>query len=181
MARCEWATSDLDIDYHDNEWGKPLHDDQKLFELIILEGMQAGLSWSLILKRREDMREAFDGFDAEKIAKYDEQKIEELMQNPKIIRNRLKLKALVTNAHAFVKIQQEFGSFDKYIWEFVDNKPIMNKWDDINEIPASTELSDHISRELKKRGFKFVGTVICYSYMQAIGMVNDHMIWCGAR
>ena len=181
MARCEWATSELDIAYHDNEWGKPLHDDHKHFEFIILDCMQAGLSWSLILKRREDMREAFDGFDVEKIAKYDEQKIEELMQNPKIIRNRMKLKALVTNAHAFLKIQQDFGSFDNYIWGFVDNKPIINNWNDMHDIPVSTELSDNISRELKKRGFKFVGTVICYSYMQAIGMVNDHMIWCDAR
>ena len=181
MLRCEWAKSDLDIVYHDNEWGKPLHNDKKLFELLILEGMQAGLSWSIILKKREYMREAFDDFDAEKLSKYDDTKVGELMQNPKIIRNRRKLEALVSNAKAFLAIQRTYGSFDKYIWSFVDNKPIINNWNELKEIPLFTDVSDKMSKELKKQGFKFVGTTICYSYMQATGMVNDHMSWCDSR
>jgi len=181
MLRCEWAKSELDIAYHDNEWGKPLHNDKKLFELIILEGMQAGLSWSIILNKREHMREAFSDFDVKKVSEYDEKKIEELMQNANVIRNRRKLEALITNAKAFMEIQRKYGSFDKYIWSFVNNQPIINNWTEMNEIPISTDISDYMSKELKKHGFKFIGTTICYSYMQATGMVNDHMSWCEFR
>jgi len=179
MHRCSWSTNeDIYIRYHDEEWGVPVHDDRKLFEFLILEGAQAGLSWITILKRREAYRDAFDQFDPEKVARYDEAKIEELLQRPDLIRNRLKINSAVTNAQAFLKVQEEFGSFDKYIWSFVDGKPIQNKWKKLNEIPAQTPLSVKISKDLKKRGFKFVGPTIVYAHMQATGMVNDHLVDC---
>ena len=179
LLRCPWAgTEQIYIDYHDKEWGIPLHDDQRLFEMLILEGMQAGLSWITILKKRENFRSAFDGFDAEKIAAYDSQKIEELMQNSGIIRNRRKITAAVSNAKAFLEIQKEFGSFDRFIWDYVGGVPIVNHFKSMSEVPANTPLSDKISRDLKKRGFNFVGTTIIYSFMQAIGMVDDHLITC---
>ncbi len=181
IIRCPWAKSDLDIAYHDQEWGKPLHDDSKLFELLILEGMQAGLSWSTILAKRENMRLAFDGFNPEIIAVYDDEKRAALLQNPGIIRNRLKVKALTTNAKAFLIVQKEYGSFDKYIWNFVNHKPIQNAWSDISQVPAKTAVSDEMSKALLKRGFTFVGSTICYAYMQATGMVNDHLISCEQR
>jgi DNA-3-methyladenine glycosylase I len=165
-------------DYHDKEWGTPLHDDKKLFEFLILDGFQAGLSWKTILNKRESFKEAFDGFEYKKIAHYDEKKIEELMNNPKIVRNRLKINAVVKNAKSFMKIQDNFGSFDKYLWSFVDNKPIQNKWKSWDEVPGKTPLSEKISKDLKKKGFSFVGPTIIYAFMQAIGMVNDHLINC---
>ena len=177
--RCPWAgTEQIYIDYHDKEWGIPLHDDQRLFEMLILEGMQAGLSWITILKKRENFRRVFDNFDAEKISRYDDKKIEELMQNAGIIRNRRKLTAAVNNAKAFLEIQREFGSFDRFIWDYVDGVPVVNHYKSMSEVPANTPLSDKISRDLKKRGFNFVGTTIIYSFMQAIGMVDDHLINC---
>ena len=177
--RCEWAQkSDFYSQYHDEEWGKPLHDDQKLFEFLILEGMQAGLSWITILKKREAFREAYNNFDVHKVAEFDAAKVEELMQNPGIIRNRSKIEASINNARRFLEVVDEFGSFDSYIWKFVDYKPIVNKWATLSEIPARTELSDLISNDLKKRGFKFVGSTIVYSHMQATGMVNDHLVSC---
>lgn len=177
--RCSWAgTEDSMVEYHDKEWGKPLHDDQQLFEFLCLEGAQAGLSWSTILKKRENYREAFDNFDAEKISKYDDKKREELLGNAGIIRNRLKVDAFITNAKIYLEIQEEYGSFDKYIWGFVDHQPIVNAWKSLSEIPASAELSKQMSKTLKKRGFKFVGPTICYAFMQAIGMVNDHTVDC---
>ena len=179
LTRCPWAGSEqIYIDYHDKEWGIPLHDDQRLFEMLILEGMQAGLSWITVLKKRENFRRAFDGFDAEKIAAYDDQKIEELMQDPGIIRNRRKITAAISNAKAFLEIQKEFGSFDRFIWDFVGGVPIINHFKSMSEVPANTPLSDKISRDLKKRGFNFVGTTIVYSFMQAIGMVDDHLTTC---
>ncbi len=177
--RCSWAGTDpLYIEYHDKEWGVPLHDDRKLFEMLILEGMQAGLSWITILRKRESFREAFDGFDPEKVAMYGEDKIAELMGNSAIVRNERKIRAAVENARAFLAVQKEFGSFDGYIWSFVDNKPVVNSRSSETEIPANTPLSDKISKELKKRGFKFVGTTIVYSFMQAVGMVDDHTVSC---
>ncbi|MDO4289150.1 MAG: DNA-3-methyladenine glycosylase I [Eubacterium sp.] len=181
IKRCSWATTDLYKAYHDKEWGKPVHDDHRLFEMLILEGMQAGLSWLTILNKREAFREAFDHFDCRKIAGYDETKLEALMNNEKIIRNRLKIKAAVTNAQAFIKIQEEYGSFDAFIWSYVDDKPIVNHFESEDEVPASTPLSDKISRDLKKRGFKFVGSTIVYAYMQAIGMVDDHVEGCHCK
>ncbi len=179
MKRCDWANSSiLEQEYHDNEWGNPVYDDRLLFEFIILEGAQAGLSWVTILKKREGYREAFDNFDAKKIARYDERKIEELLANPGIVRNKLKVNAAVGNAKAFLNIQKEFGSFSKYIWDIVGGKPIQNSWKSLNEIPTSTPESDALSKDLKKQGFKFVGTTICYAFMQAVGMVNDHTIDC---
>lgn len=178
IERCSWATTDLYKEYHDSEWGKPVHNDDELFEMLILEGMQAGLSWLTVLNKRESFREAFDKFDCRKIALYDETKIEELMRNEKIIRNRLKIKSAIINAQQFIKIQEEFGSFDSYIWSYVDYKPINNHFSSEEEIPASTLLSDRISKDLKKRGFKFVGSTIIYAYMQAIGIVNDHVKRC---
>lgn len=179
--RCSWA-GDLPIyiDYHDNEWGRPVHDDRKLFEMLILEGMQAGLSWITILKKREAFREAFDGFDPEKVALYGESKIQELLSNEKIIRNRLKVNAAVTNAKAFLKVQEQYGSFHQFIWAYVGNTPIQNHWERMEEVPAKTPLSDRISGDLKQMGFKFVGSTIIYSFMQAIGMVNDHITDCFA-
>ena len=179
LSRCPWAgTEQIYIDYHDKEWGIPLHDDQRLFEMLILEGMQAGLSWITILKKRENFRRAFDNFEAEKVASYDSKKIEELMQNSGIIRNRLKITAAIGNAKAFLEIQNEFSSFDKFIWSYVNGVPIVNHYKSMSEVPANTPLSDKISRDLKKRGFNFVGTTIIYSFMQAVGMVDDHLINC---
>lgn len=164
--------------YHDHEWGVPLHDDQKLFELMILEGAQAGLSWFTVLKKRARYRAVFDSFDPVKVAAYDEEKIAELLSDPGIIRNRLKVRGAVQNAQAFLRVQEEFGSFDTYIWQFVDGKPIVNRWTSLSEIPATSPESDRMSKDLKKRGFTFVGTTICYAYMQAAGMVNDHTADC---
>ena len=178
VNRCRWATTDLSIPYHDTEWGVPLHDDQRLFEFLILEGAQAGLSWETILKKRESYRKAFDNFDPERIAKYNAKKLEKLMADPGIIRNRLKVDSAVSNAKAFLEVQDEFGSFDKYIWSFVDGKPRVNKWRGLGDVPASTPQSDAMSKDLKKRGFRFVGSTICYAFMQATGMVNDHALSC---
>jgi DNA-3-methyladenine glycosylase I len=179
-TRCAWVSSDdpLYVAYHDQEWGVPAHEDRTLFEFIILEGFQAGLSWRTILRKRQNFYEAFDAFDPKRIAHYDEQKIAELLSNPGIIRNRLKVNAAVTNARAFLAICDEFGSFDAYMWKFVGGKPIVNRWQTIDEIPAKTPESDAMSKELLSRGFKFVGSTICYAHMQATGMVNDHTTDC---
>jgi DNA-3-methyladenine glycosylase I len=177
MKRCKWATSALSIVYHDNEWGVPKHDDPTLFEFLILEGAQAGLSWDTILKKRENYRRAFDGFDAALVAKYDHDKVKELLSNPGIVRNRLKLSAAIGNARAFIDVREECGSFDAYVWQFVYGQPIKNEWKSA-EIPTRTIESDAMSKDLKRRGFKFVGTTICYAYMQAVGMVNDHAEDC---
>lgn len=176
--RCDWARNEHAINYHDKEWGVPLHDDRLLFEFLILEGAQAGLSWDTVLAKRENYRKAFDNFDAKKIARYDEKKCAELLQNEGIIRNRLKVASAVRNAKCFLKTCEEFGSFDKYVWSFVDGKPIVNSWKTIADVPATTEISDAMSRDLKKRGFNFVGSTICYAFMQATGMVNDHVFSC---
>ncbi|MFN3693706.1 MAG: DNA-3-methyladenine glycosylase I [Ignavibacterium sp.] len=179
LTRCPWPKYDeLMIKYHDEEWGVPVHDDRKLFEFLLLEGFQAGLSWRTILHKRKNFRNAFDNFDFNKIANYDKRKINSLMKDEGIIRNKLKIQAAVTNAKAFIQIRKEFGTFDKYIWSFVDNKPIINKFKSLEELPARTELSDKISDDLKKRGFKFVGSTIIYAHMQATGMVNDHLVSC---
>jgi DNA-3-methyladenine glycosylase I len=179
MNRCGWANKDqLYMDYHDHEWGVPVYDDRLLFEFLNLEGAQAGLSWHTILKKRENYRVAFDHFDPEKIIQYDEKKIEELLSNEGIIRNKLKVNAVITNAKAYFNVVNEFGSFSKYIWSFVDGKPIKNHFRELADVPTSTEVSDKLSKDLKKRGFKFVGSTICYAYMEAIGMVNDHIITC---
>jgi len=177
--RCRWAGNlPIYIDYHDNEWGRPEHDDGKLFEMLILEGMQAGLSWITVLKKREAFREAFDGFDPKTVALYNNKKIEELMANAGIIRNRLKINAAIVNAKLFLEIAEKYGSFDKFIWSYVDYAPITSNLEKIEDMPASTILSDKISKDLKKIGFKFVGSTIIYSFMQAIGMVNDHITDC---
>jgi len=177
--RCSWCGEDpLYVQYHDKEWGTPVYNDDKLFEFLILETFQAGLSWITVLRKRENFREAFDQFDYQKIAKYDDKKYHELLQNAGIIRNRLKIKATISNANAFMDIQKEFGSFSKYIWGFVNNKPIVNHWKTMIEIPATTEISDILSADLKKRGFKFVGSTVIYAHMQATGMVNDHVVDC---
>ena len=178
MRRCKWATNDLSVRYHDEEWGVPVHDDRTLFEFLILEGAQAGLSWDTILKKRENYRAAFDNFDASKIARYDQRKVQELLGNPGIVRNRLKVSAAIQNARAFLAVREEFGSFDSYIWQFVGGRPRKNAWRSLDEIPAGTSESDAMSRDLKRRGFKFVGATICYAFMQAVGMVNDHTIDC---
>ncbi len=179
MTKCKWALNSTNEEhYHDTEWGVPVHDDRLLFEFLVLEGAQAGLSWSTILNKREGYRTAFDNFDVEKVAGYENNKIAELLTNQAIVRNKLKINSAVTNARAFIKVQEEFGSFDRYIWGFVDGKPLQNNWQQHNELPASTHLSDLISRDLKKRGFKFVGSVIVYAHMQATGMVNDHTVDC---
>lgn len=178
-TRCPWAGDDpLYHRYHDNEWGVPIHNDKKLFEFLVLEGMQAGLSWITVLKKRQAFREAFDGFDFNAVAEYKQGKINSLLKNPCIIRNRMKVNSAVTNARAFLKVRNEFGTFNSYIWSFVDDKPIQNSWKSIKELPAKTEISEEISRDLKKRGFSFVGPTIVYAYMQAIGMVNDHTTDC---
>jgi DNA-3-methyladenine glycosylase I len=177
--RCNWCGDDpLYVAYHDKEWGIPVYDDETLFQFLILETFQAGLSWITILRKRENFREALDNFDYKKIAGYDEVKFEELMQNSGIIRNKLKIKATISNASAFMKVQKEFGSFSTYIWQFVNNKPIKNHWNNLSEVPATTALSDKISKDLKKRGFKFVGSTVMYAHMQATGMVNDHLTSC---
>lgn len=179
MTRCSWCESDdLYRRYHDEEWGVPVHDDRKHFEFLLLESAQAGLSWLTILRKREAYRKAFDGFDPEKIAAYGEEKLRELMDNPGIVRNRLKIGSAVVNAQRFLEIRREFGSFDRYIWGFVGGKPVVGHYDSLDEIPARTELSDRVSGDLKKRGFKFVGTVIVYSHLQATGLVNDHIDAC---
>lgn len=179
MKRCDWVNNDpLYIQYHDEEWGVPVYDDHKLFEFLNLEGAQAGLSWYTILKKRENYRAAFEQFDPEKIVLYDEQKVEQLLQNEGIVRNRRKVEAVVSNAKAYLQVEEEFGSFSKYIWSFVDHQPIQNHFTTIKEVPASTELSHELSKDLKKRGFKFVGPTICYAFMQAVGMVNDHITSC---
>ncbi len=176
--RCGWAKGEKDILYHDTEWGVPSYDDGYIFEMLILEGFQAGLSWNTILQKRENFRKAFDNFDYKKISKYDEKKLNELMQNEGIIRNKLKINSAVTNAVSFMKIQKEFGSFSDYIWGFTDKKRIINKWKDLSEVPTTTELSDKISKDLKKRGFKFIGSTIIYSFLQAIGIIDDHLASC---
>lgn len=177
--RCEWAGDDpLYRDYHDKEWGVPVHDDRKLFEFLILEGAQAGLSWLTILRKRDNYRESFDNFDARKIAEYDKVKVENLLLNRGIVRNRLKVEATIQNARAFLALQREFGTFNAYIWQFVNGKPKKNAWKTLKEIPSKTAESDAMSKDLVKRGFKFVGSTICYAFMQATGMVNDHTIHC---
>ncbi|WP_166001898.1 DNA-3-methyladenine glycosylase I [Bacillus sp. Cs-700] len=179
VNRCAWVSEEeIYKEYHDQEWGVPVRDDQRLFEMLILEGAQAGLSWITILKRRENYREAFDQFNVQKVAAYGEDKIQELLMNEGIIRNKLKVRGTVKNANAFLRIQEEFGSFSTYIWAFTENTPILNQWKSIEEVPAETELSKKISKDLKKRGFTFVGPVILYSFMQAVGIVNDHTIDC---
>jgi DNA-3-methyladenine glycosylase I len=178
MKRCSWAKNDLAIAYHDVEWGVPQHDDDVLFEFLVLEGAQAGLSWDTILRKRENYREAFAGFDPVKVARFSDTKCEKLMQNEGIIRNRLKIASAVSNAKAFLNVQNEFGSFDRYIWRFVDGKPIVNKTNSISDVVAKTEISDAISKDLRNRGFNFVGSTIMYDFMQATGMVNDHLVSC---
>jgi len=179
VKRCAWALSSQQyLDYHDKEWGVPVHDDRKLFEMLILEGVQAGLSWSLILKKRDGYLQAFDGFDAHKIAHYDDRKVQELLANPEIVRNRLKIRAAIQNARAFLELQSQYGSFDAFLWRFVGGQPMQNAWKTLQEIPASTRESDAVSKELKRQGFTFVGTTICYAFMQAVGMVNDHTVEC---
>ncbi len=179
-VRCAWARSELMIRYHDEEWGVPVHDDRRLFEFLILEGAQAGLSWETILNKRENYRAAFDGFDAQKVARYDRRKITQLLKNPGIVRNRLKIAAAVRNAQALLRVQQEdeFGSFDHYVWQFVEGRPRVNSWKSSSRVPACTAESDAMSKALKKRGFSFVGSTICYAFMQAVGMVNDHAVQC---
>lgn len=178
MKRCAWAKNDLAIRYHDEEWGVPVHDDQRFFEFLILEGAQAGLSWDTILRKRDAYREAFDGFDPVRVARYSDAKREKLLQNEGIIRNRLKIASAVSNAKSFLKVQDELGSFDRYIWDFVGGKPIVNKTKSTADIVAKTEISDAISKDLRKRGFNFVGSTIMYAFMQATGMVNDHLTSC---
>lgn len=179
MNRCPWCGNDeLYIKYHDEEWGVPVHEDRKHFEFLVLESAQAGLSWITILRKRENYRKAYDNFEPAKVAEYDENKILELMNNPGIIRNRRKIEASINNAKEFIKIQEEFGSFDNYIWMFVNNRPVVNHWNDISEIPATSPLSDEVSRKLKKRGFKFLGSTIIYSHLQATGIINDHITTC---
>ncbi|MET0754413.1 MAG: DNA-3-methyladenine glycosylase I [Pyrinomonadaceae bacterium] len=178
MKRCDWAKNDLAILYHDTEWGVPQHNDGKLFEFLILEGAQAGLSWDTVLRKRENYRLAFDNFDAEKIARYDAKKIESLLQNEGIIRNRLKIASAIQNAQSYLKILDEFGSFDSYIWNFVGGNPVKNSRQSLSDIPARTEISDAMSKDLKKRGFNFVGSTIMYAFMQACGLVNDHLTDC---
>jgi DNA-3-methyladenine glycosylase I len=176
--RCAWISDPLMRLYHDEEWGVELHDDRKLFEFMVLDAFQAGLSWKTILNKRENFRSAFDHFDPEIIAGYNEEKYKRLMADPGIIRNRAKIRAIISNAKAFLEVQREFGSFDQYIWSFVDHQPVINSWQSLSEIPPKTSLSDIMSKDLTNRGFKFVGSTICYSFMQAAGMVNDHVVGC---
>ena len=178
IKRCAWARDELSIIYHDAEWGVPLHDERKLFELLILEGAQAGLSWITVLKKRAAYRAAFDRFNPRKVARYDEARIAVLLANDGIVRNRLKIRAAVQNAQSFLAVQKEFGTFDRYIWQFVDGRPLQNRWRRVEQLPARTERSDAMSKDLAKRGFKFVGSTICYAFMQATGMVNDHLVGC---
>ena len=176
--RCGWAKTPLSIAYHADEWGVPAHDDRLLFEFLILEGAQAGLSWETILKKRENYHLAFAGFDPEQVANFTPKRIERLLQNPGIVRNRLKIESTVSNAKAVLAVSQEYGSFDAYVWRFVDGAPIVNRWRDLKQVPSRTEVSDALSRDLSKRGFRFVGPTICYAFMQAVGMVNDHIVNC---
>lgn len=180
IKRCAWVkeSEPLYREYHDNEWGVPVYDDRILFEMLCLEGAQAGLSWWTILQKRENYRKAFDHFDAEKIVHYTDEKLQSLLNNQGIVRNKLKIQSVVTNAKTFLTIQKEYGSFSGYIWNFVDNNPIVNRWETVQEVPVSNEISDHMSKKLKKDGFSFVGSTICYSFMQAVGMVNDHTLDC---
>ena len=178
LVRCSWATDELSIEYHDQEWGVPVHDDRVLFEFLILEAAQAGLSWSTILKKRNNYRRAFDQFDPAIVATYGPEKQASLMADAGIVRNRLKIDSTINNAKAFLQVQQEFGSFDRYIWSFVQGTPIRNQRESMKDVPASTEVSDAMSKDLKRRGFRFVGTTICYAFMQAVGMVNDHLVDC---
>jgi len=179
MERCEWANkTEIEQSYHDNEWGVPVHDDRTLFEFLILEGFQAGLSWSTILRKREGFRKAFHNFDALRISQYSDADVSRLLANPEIIRNRLKIKAAIRNAKAFLRVQKEFGSFDRYIWQFVNGKPIQNAWDKLSDIPSSSPEAAVMSIDLQKKGLKFVGITICYAFMQAVGMVNDHVVSC---
>jgi DNA-3-methyladenine glycosylase I len=178
LSRCPWAASPPNIEYHDTEWGVPLHDDRALFELLTLEGAQAGLSWSIVLAKRPMYRRAFDDFDARKVARYDQGKVAELLADPGIVRNRLKIASTIANAAAFLEVQREFGSFDRYLWSFVGGKPIVNHHHSMKQLPTRTAESDALSKDLLKRGFKFVGTTICYAFMQATGMVNDHLVTC---
>lgn len=176
---CSWpGNNPLMIAYHDKEWGIPLHDDMKIFEFLVLDAFQAGLSWSIVLKKREGFRKAFDHFDYKKIARYNEDKIHQLLKDEGIIRNQLKIRATVNNAQRFLEVRKEFKTFDKYIWQFTGNKPIVNKWNQLNQLPAKSTESDAMSKDLQKRGFKFVGSTICYAFMQAAGMVNDHLVDC---
>jgi DNA-3-methyladenine glycosylase I len=177
-VRCAWANNELAICYHDEEWGKPVHDDRTLFEFLILEGAQAGLSWNTILNKRDNYRKAFNGFDPASVALYDRRKIQQLLRDPGIVRNKLKIASAVENAKAFLRVQQEFGSFDRYIWQFVGGKPRVNARKSLKQVPARTAESDAMSKDLKRRGFKFVGSTICYAFMQAVGMVNDHVVDC---
>lgn len=179
MERCPWCgTDELYVKYHDEEWGVPVHDDRKHFEFLVLESAQAGLNWLTVLRKRENYRKAYDGFDPLKVSNYDEEKYNELLNNKGIIRNKLKIRASINNARYFIKIQQEFGSFDKYIWSFVNNEQVVNNWKDISEVPATSELSDRVSADLKKRGFKFLGSTIVYAHLQATGLINDHITSC---
>lgn len=179
MIRCPWCGNDeLYVNYHDKEWGVPVHEDKKHFEFLVLESAQAGLNWLTVLRKRENYRIAYDGFDVDKVSKYDEHKVEELLQNPGIIRNRKKIEASINNATHFIEIQNEFGSFDKYIWSFVDNTPVVNQWKDVSEVSATSMLSDNVSKDLKKRGFKFLGSTIIYAHLQATGIINDHLTSC---
>ena len=178
MRRCDWATNDRAIRYHDVEWGVPVHDDRRWFEFLVLEGAQAGLNWDTILKKRERYREVFDGFDPAVVARYEGEKFESLLADPGIVRNRLKITSAIKNARAFLQVQGEFGSFDAFIWGFVGGVPITNSWQSHREVPARTDVSDALSKDLKRRGFTFVGSTICYAFMQATGMVNDHLVTC---
>ncbi len=178
VKRCPWATNEVNIAYHDKEWGVPVHDENRLFELVILEGAQAGLSWDTILKKRARYREVFDGFDPGKVARYDKKKVRELLKDAGIIRNRMKIESAIGNARAFLKVQEEFGTFNAYIWRFVDGRPKQNAWRTHKRVPAKTAESDAMSKDLQKRGFRFVGSTICYAFMQATGMVNDHVVSC---
>jgi DNA-3-methyladenine glycosylase I len=181
LVRCDWARSELMIRYHDEEWGVPVHEDRTLFEFLILEGAQAGLSWETILNKRENYRAAFDEFDVRRIAGYDRRKIAQLLRNPGIVRNRLKIASAVRNAEALLRVREEFGSFDSYVWQFVNGRPRVNFWKRQHQVPPRTAQSDAMSRALKNRGFNFVGSTICYAFMQAVGMVNDHVVPCFRR
>lgn len=178
LVRCHWAQNELSIPYHDEEWGVPVHNERKWFEFLILEGAQAGLSWDTILRKRARYREVFDGFDPAKVARYDRKKVRDLLRDAGIIRNKLKIDAAIENAQAFLKVQEEFGSFDGYVWRFVDGRPRQNAWNKPKQVPAKTQQSDALSKDLQKRGFRFVGSTICYALMQATGMVNDHVVSC---
>ncbi len=177
-ARCKWASSPALVDYHDHEWGVPLHEEERLFEMLTLEGAQAGLSWEIVLRKREGYRKAFAGFDPQKVSRFTPRRIETLLRDKSIVRNRLKVESTVNNARAFIQVQGAFGSFDRYLWAFVDGKPIVNRYRSLRDLPAQTPLSGQLSRDLKQRGFRFVGPTVCYAFMQAVGMVNDHTTRC---